>query len=467
MYQAVHVLKKDIRYLWRETFLFLVLTGLFALKDYLWVEVLLPITAAYIIARLIHAEPLPGDTQFWVTRPYRWQSLFTAKLLFILIILNVPVALARFIKLMDAGYRLDEELKPLLWSQLLMIIGFCLPIAAVAAVTAETVSFFFSILTLLVVGFIVATIPVARVVVWNEDIASWPDGVAWIRPSFLLAVIIVTAVYVLRSQYKTRLTRRSGAVAAALLFTAIVGNFTISPSMAVELHTRLSRRPPFASEVHVDVDAKPRRFASPKRDRVQISIPLNITGVPSDLEASVDAMRIRFEGDTAIWETLTIPSRNIGVSEHAFDSFVFVTPSFFASERGRAVKLRGSVYMTIFGRARSTAVTLAPTPINVGDGLQCFVNDISSQLHCRAAFRWPALLVFANVRNDRELLWPIVSYSPFPAGIELNYTEEHQVGGPPPHAPQATIVRLEPRWHFRTDFVIDQFNIGEFVGGRP
>src|SRR5262249_32787109 len=152
---ALHIAKKDIRYLWKEIGLFLVLAGLFAWKEYLWVEVLLPVTVAYILARLVHAEPLPGDRQFWVTRPYRWQSLLTAKLLFVLVILNAPVAVARIAKLMHDGYPIAEELKPLLWSQVLMFVGFCLPIAAVAALTAEMVSFFLSILALLVAGLIV------------------------------------------------------------------------------------------------------------------------------------------------------------------------------------------------------------------------------------------------------------------------------------------------------------------------
>jgi hypothetical protein len=122
--------------------------------------------------------------------------------------------------------------------------------------------------------------------------------------------------------------------------------------------------------------------------------------------------------------------------------------------------------MTAFGNARSTPVTLGPTPVNIGDGLQCFVDGFTTHLGCRSAFRWPALLVFAKTRSDDELVWPVISYSPFPAGMELNYTEEHEVAGPPPHAPQAVIVRLEPRWHFRTDFVIDQFKMEDFVGGR-
>ena len=54
----------------------------------------LPLVAWYLIARLIHAETLPGDRQFWITRPYRWQSLLGAKVLFVLVFLNLPMTVA-------------------------------------------------------------------------------------------------------------------------------------------------------------------------------------------------------------------------------------------------------------------------------------------------------------------------------------------------------------------------------------
>jgi len=236
--------------------------------------------------------------------------------------------------------------------------------------TTEMVSFFFSTLIVIVAGLMIAAIPAARVVIWNRADASWPHSVTWVRSSFVLALIIVTAVYVLAAQYMTRRTGRSRVVGAGLLVMAVIANFTVSPGMALELHSRFSERPPFASQIRVGVDAQPRRFAFPKRDAVQISIPLRVSGVPAGVETQIDAMQVTFEASTAKWETLTTPSRNAAVSEDAFDAFVFVTPSFFTSERERPLKLSGSLFLTVYGRTRSTAVTLTPDPINVGDGLQ-------------------------------------------------------------------------------------------------
>src|SRR5256885_7885270 len=48
------------------------------------VMILLPLAWWTLIARVIHDEVLPGDNQFWITRPYSWKSLLGAKALFIL-----------------------------------------------------------------------------------------------------------------------------------------------------------------------------------------------------------------------------------------------------------------------------------------------------------------------------------------------------------------------------------------------
>ena len=55
MRQAIHIFKKDIRYLRLEISLFIVLAALFGWRDYDWSEILLPVTAVFFIVRLIHA----------------------------------------------------------------------------------------------------------------------------------------------------------------------------------------------------------------------------------------------------------------------------------------------------------------------------------------------------------------------------------------------------------------------------
>lgn len=95
MQQALHIFKKDVRYLSGEILLVIALAGVFAWKlAAQWAEILLPIAAVYLIARLIHAEAIPGERQFWTTRPYRWQSLLAAKILFILAFVSGPTLVA-------------------------------------------------------------------------------------------------------------------------------------------------------------------------------------------------------------------------------------------------------------------------------------------------------------------------------------------------------------------------------------
>ena len=138
MKQALHVFKKDIRYLRLEICLILALAAgtVWILNP--WAELLLAIGAAYLIARLVHAEAIPGDNQFWVTRPYRWKSLLGAKILFILVFVNLPIFAARLLALIFEGFPLVSSLPGLLWSQLLIFIAASLPVPAKAAPTRSS-----------------------------------------------------------------------------------------------------------------------------------------------------------------------------------------------------------------------------------------------------------------------------------------------------------------------------------------
>jgi hypothetical protein len=87
MRQALHIFKKDVRYLWYEIAITLALVVMFV--GFRWIEFILPIAWCYLAARVIYAEPLPGDRVFWITRPYAWKSLLAAKALFILTFVNL------------------------------------------------------------------------------------------------------------------------------------------------------------------------------------------------------------------------------------------------------------------------------------------------------------------------------------------------------------------------------------------
>src|SRR4051812_34967400 len=111
MRQAVHIFRKDVRRLLPEIVVTLLVVAAFIFLEVrraLWwpdllvnpssawdlVRFLLPAAGWVLIARVIHAEALPGDRQFWLTRPYAWKSLLGAKALFILVFVNLPMLVA-------------------------------------------------------------------------------------------------------------------------------------------------------------------------------------------------------------------------------------------------------------------------------------------------------------------------------------------------------------------------------------
>src|SRR5579884_1415555 len=160
MRQTLHIFQKDIRYLRYDLYLVVVLEVVFAWMsvrhiDSTWVQTLLPIAASYLIVRLIHAEAIPGDRQFWITRPYRWKSLAGAKLLFILLFIELPLFAVQFLILVVEGFPLGYYVPALLWSQVLLTFAVWLPIAALAAMTATFVSFTFVLL--IIAGVIIGT----------------------------------------------------------------------------------------------------------------------------------------------------------------------------------------------------------------------------------------------------------------------------------------------------------------------
>jgi hypothetical protein len=98
--QIIHIFRKDVRRHWREIALSLAILAAFAWNrpahwmplprgvrqdDFPFVELLVGIGWSLLIVRVVHEEPLVGDRQFWVTRPYEWKKLLAAKALFIAI----------------------------------------------------------------------------------------------------------------------------------------------------------------------------------------------------------------------------------------------------------------------------------------------------------------------------------------------------------------------------------------------
>ena len=156
MNQILNIFRKDTRRFWPEILLSVVVAFAFAFAfpnqwrtfhDQNVRERMTAITGALgflmvvgwllLIARVVHAETLVGDRQFWITRPYEWKKLLAAKVLFAIAWIGVPYLLVQALMLAEAGYSPLAYAPGLLLNLLLMSTVFLLPLFSVATVTAN------------------------------------------------------------------------------------------------------------------------------------------------------------------------------------------------------------------------------------------------------------------------------------------------------------------------------------------
>ena len=169
MTQILNIFRKDTRRFWPEIALSVIAIFAFALvypnewrvfqdRDIqqrmtlmlLALGILMVTGWWLLIARVVQAESLVGDQQFWITRPYEWKKLLAAKVLFLTAWIGVPYLLAQMLLLAEAGFHPLAYVPGLLFTLLLFSMGYLLPMYALAAVTSN-----FARLTMTVLGVLI------------------------------------------------------------------------------------------------------------------------------------------------------------------------------------------------------------------------------------------------------------------------------------------------------------------------
>jgi len=315
MSQVLHIFKKDVRHLWPEILISLALTAAFARvsfgglsnfngagSPYLPIvagplSALVPVGWWVLTARLIHDESLVGESQFWVTRPYQWQKLLAAKALFLVAFLHLPIFIAQIVLLAAAGFHPIAYLPGLLYNLVLLTGVLVLPIAAIATITSN-----FSRLVLTILGAVVYL----ALIIWALTFVHPPDPFSFPNPyegklTFTLFFLISLLVIVL--QYATRSTWRSRSLLLALPF------LVIACSLAWPIQTLVRHLyPPLAATeqppVQLTFDPDPARQntvnASHERSRVDLYLPLTVSGMSSDSLVSNRGVQVSVEAPNGL-----------------------------------------------------------------------------------------------------------------------------------------------------------------------
>lgn len=471
MRQALHIFLKDVHHLRLEICLVLALAATLAWTMAVqWVEILLPIAAVYLIARLIHAETIPGDRQFWTTRPYRWQSLLAAKVLFILAFVSGPTLVAQMYILAHGQFPVVANLPGLFWSQFVTLIAVWLPIAALAAMTSSIVTFNFCAIALVAVGFLIYGS--SRFYAMGLRL---PEGFRWMLTAAGIVPIAMAAAFVFYTQYKYRRTFFSRCFAViAVVFTALVVA-SLPVSWAVNLQSRLPSHAsvPQGLQLGVTWNARehlagtisPAPSAESKGMGDLSAVDLRIAAnIPDGTDLRIDSAYVTLQAR----DGKTLLDGNASISEGLKDGqAVFYTSSFmptsvFEAAHKQPARLRARVYFTAFGNAKTETIPLRAQPIDTTDGLQCNLAKSATfpYFECRSPFRWPDRLVLVKQQGQEAVpLSLLISYSPFPSGISLDgAVETRWTSRISILDPNVTVIVKKPV-HFYRDFKIDNLRV--------
>jgi len=302
MRRILAIFRKDARHLWPQAAALAFLMALAAVLDpaysrgpALYYDLLpsfaLPLACWLLVISAIHQETLPGDRQYWLTRPYSRAELAAAKFLFIVTFVNLPLLLYHLGVYLALRVPPADHMAALFWRQVFFTAFYILPAAALASITRS-------------LGRVVVTALLGGIVFWVAGVAIMlftrhalpPAGVPGTLETLEQAALLVLgASAILALQYAKRATAVSGMVAAAVTLAFL----------AVAVHRPAYSHPSSATtaaepQLSLDRDASRHSTMTPPGDPnlSAFDIPVELRGLPAgeQLDHAYINLRIAMPG---------------------------------------------------------------------------------------------------------------------------------------------------------------------------
>jgi hypothetical protein len=418
MSQVLHIFKKDARHFWPEVLATLVVTA-FLVKTYphMWavgyqtsrlpevvpnvVAVLVPVTWWLMLTRLVHDEPLVGERQFWVTRPYRWQKLLTAKLLFLSVFLYLPILIAHSLLLRVAGFHPGSYLPGLFFNLLLITLILLVPIMVIATVTS---SFAKAVLALL--GIIVGVIGIAALSsLWSTVVPDTNGGSITVYVLFALGIAVILVQYATRN---LRLSRWLLAAAAATIVASAV-DWPGRAFVPIEYTQSSISAPP----VHLAFDSSPTHhlaaFASADDKALSIRFPIAISGVASGTAIQAEAVRAVITAPNGLhWSSSWQNARQYFTPDENLSTInVNVNRAFLEKVKDLPVQVRLTWALSRLRAGATRQAIVGDEEFNIPGGICSRQgDDYTSSFTCRFPMRQPRLTRFTAMWSHQRCSQP-------------------------------------------------------------
>src|SRR5882762_9284947 len=175
--------------------------------------------------------------------------------------------------------------------------------------------------------------------------------------------------------------RRTAAACSLAVVTgilAVLGMMLIPWSAAFRIQSWLSKQRVDQSFVHVDFDLGNRwltRAVIEGGDRVRVELPLNITGLPPGMIAKPEGFSVQLQAsDGTMWQSDQLPLKHTTNIGQKFSLQATVDGAFYRKVKDEPIKVRGSLYLTVFGKRSGQPAKLFSdlqlcVPISAGAGL--------------------------------------------------------------------------------------------------
>jgi hypothetical protein len=415
MKQILNIFKKDMRHYWHESVVSIALMAAFAWYDvrswandgvtgYAYeagsfffdsrflsglVDVLLPISWAFVIVRVIQGESLVGDRQFWVTRPYEWKKLLVAKVLFILVFINFPLLVADVILLAKAGFQPTHYVVGLLWMQAMIALGLLL-IAALAAVTASVVQF--GLALLVVVLYLVGMAFLSEQIPSSSFSSSIGDAV---QTALLIATPLV-AIWLQYSRRKTAKSRLLIAGFAAVLLLILVA--TPYRTVVAHQYPRLEARQQPPMQLALLPPEKQNEGNVPANEKeVEVVIPFSVSGVAGDSIVTLSGAMVVIEAPGGLHWNSGWQSKGWSLFHEDKSIAIRFTlkKKLFERIESKPVKAEISLALTVSRDQNRTEFVVPQGEFVLPDVGFCDVGGLSYEpgIECRSALRTPSSLL--------------------------------------------------------------------------
>jgi hypothetical protein len=307
MDQVLHIFKKDARRHWPEILVSLIFLALFTHRElHLWakeatafsigqfflrsryITPALLLFWSFLIVRVVQGESLVGDRQWWITKPYVWWKLLGAKILFIFVFIAVPLFHTQVFLLIEAHFPVLPNLRGILIFQASLFLVLFLPSLVLASLTKNMAQallgvaiVFFSLLA----GFwLMSKIP--------SSSSNMIPPLAEHIQSFLLLSCVTAAPawqFARRKQWISFGTLLG--IAALAFLIAVVTPYEKNLENYYPLVSAEAAPAQFTIRPFQEMQGR-RRVWADAASEVNISIPLNLSGVSPGSVVTVDSMKV-------------------------------------------------------------------------------------------------------------------------------------------------------------------------------